>query len=270
MRPRILWLEAAVVVVGLTMAELTALIMELQSSLILDWFVSLAPLLWINGSVLFVYVLLRGVTLPQGAAEVPTGGWRLLHPELSAVRQVLSRPPLRAFAVGAGLAYALAFALLQGLLVVDLAGSIRPFFTVLRSPVGYGPGVAWAPTAYVGVVLRPYTLAAAVSLALLSSVVLSLFAYLLRHGRGALRALPGPMAGLAVMCPACFATPAAGLFLAYLAPAATLVGLGTVPLFTLTLAVATVLLLLSLLVLWMTMAWLTRLLADGHSRPRGP
>lgn len=252
-------MEAAAVVVGLTLVELAALLLELRTAVILDWFVSLAPLIWINGSVLFGYALLRGVASPP--QDDSPGRWRLLQPDLSRVRGILSRPRFRGLAIGVGVAYGIAFAILQGLLTVDLSGSIQPFFTVLRSPVGYGPGIAWAPTGGLGIVLRPYTLAAAVSLALLSGVVLALFAFLLGRGRGALAALPGPVAGLAVMCPACLATPATGLFLAYLAPAATLVGLGTVPLYTLSLAVATVLLLLSLLVLWMTMAWLSRLLA---------
>lgn len=268
MHPRILWMEAAAVVGGLTLAELAAVLVELRTAVILDWFVSLAPLLWINVSALFVYLLVRGWTLPREVQA--SGGWRWLLPEFPRMRQVFSLRPFRALAVGVGVAYALAFALLQGILVVDLTASIRPFFTVLGSPVGYGPGVAWAPTPYAGVVLRPYALAATLALALLSSVVLALFAFLLRHGRGALGALPGPVAGLAVMCPACFATPATGLFLAYLAPAATLVGLGTLPLYTLSLAVATGLLLVSLVVLWMTMGWLTRLLAATPSRAGRP
>ncbi len=260
MQSRLIWAESAAVIMGLVILEIGALLVELRSSVILDWFVSLAPLIWINVSVMFVYALFRHLRA-SGSDGRGTRAAQLLHPDFSSLRRALARPTLKLLWVGFGFAYAIGYMLLQGILVVDLTGRLEPVFIILESPVGYGPGLAWSSSAGVALLLRPYTLAAAVALSLLSGLVLTVFAFLVKDGRRSLRPLPGPLAGLGVMCPACFATPAAGLLLAYLAPAAALAGLGTLPLFSATLAISTILLVASLLLLWVTAAWLSRMIS---------
>src|SRR5207247_10833552 len=71
----------------------------------------------------------------------------------------------------ASVAYAVAFGYLQGIFVVDFSGSLQPVSVVIESAIGYGPGIAWAPTTTFGVQLRPYSVAAALTLSLLSGLV---------------------------------------------------------------------------------------------------
>jgi hypothetical protein len=263
---RLLWLELAAILVALMTLEAGAILIELRTSIILDWFIALVPLVWLNVSVLFVYAFLRQLLYRVPATEAPGGPRRglpnLLRVDFAALKAALQRPVMKLLWVLSGLVYGLLYMYLQGMLIVDPAGDIVPLFSILESPIGYGPAVAWAPTTTFGFLLRPYTLAAAVALSLLSGLVLALFASLFAASREAVKALPGPIAGFGVMCPACVASPATGLFLAYLAPAVTLAGLGSASIFSVTLAVSTALLLTALLLLWTTAAWLSRI----HSR----
>ncbi len=274
---RIAWTESAAVVGALVLLEMGVLLVEIQSAIILDWFITLAPLIWINASVLVLYAFFRQLA---GSSELPSTPrkrgktWELFRTEFATIRGALRTRAFKLLWLGFGLVYAVIYMLFQGILVVDLSGRLEPLFVTLQSPLGYGPALTWAPTHSFGLLLRPYTVMAAAALSLLSGIVLSLLVFSIAKGRRSLRALPGPLAGLGVMCPACFASPATGLFLAYLAPAATLAGLGTLPLFSMTLAVSTILLIVSLIVLWMTIAWLSRTLArvagPAESPARGP
>src|SRR5439155_2033896 len=98
----------------------------------------------------------------------------------------------RVWFIGA-LAYALAYAFLQGILVVDPSGSLQPVFVVIESAIGYGPGIAWAPTTTFGVQLRPYSLAAAVVLSLFSGLVVDLSIQVDSRGQQVVRGLHSPL-----------------------------------------------------------------------------
>jgi hypothetical protein len=163
----------------------------------------------------------------------------------------------RIWALSAGV-YALAYMFLQGILVADPSGSIEPIFTDLESPIGYGPGIAWAPTSTFGVQIRPYSIAAAVVLSLLSGLVVALSLQVVISRRRAATALPAPLLGLAVMCPACVGAPLSGLFLAYLAPAAGMGGMGAASAFSRMLVISTTLLITTLLLLWIVISVLSR------------
>lgn len=257
-------MELAAIGLGLVLIQLGTLFVELQTSSVTDWFITLAPLIWVNVSVLFVFALFR--QLHRGAHEAGTGlqsVWDRLKPDWDSLKRTVGRRRLRIIWLVGGLGYALGYALLQGILVVDVTGSIVVGAVFLPSPIGYGPGVAWSPVPSVGLLLRPYTLGAGVALSIYSGLILALFARVLSLSRRHLVGVSGPLASLAVICPACIATPATGLFVAYIAPAATLVGLGTLPLFSATLAASTTLLLISLFLLWWTVAWLSRILAPA-------
>src|SRR5438034_795646 len=89
------------------------------------------------------------------------------------------------------------------LILLDLSGSLQPVFVVIESAVGYGPGIAWAPTTTFGIQLRPYSVAAAVALSILSGLVFALAFHVIRRRQRVARAFPGPLLGFAVMCPAC-------------------------------------------------------------------
>src|SRR5439155_27132205 len=83
-----------------------------------------------------------------------------------------------------------------------------------------------APTTTFGVQLRPYSIAAAIALSLLSGLVFALAFQVVTRSRRATRALPGPLLGFAVICPACASGPLSGLFLAYVVPIAFMGGFG--------------------------------------------
>lgn len=264
MATRFIWWEAAALLLALVLVEMGLILVELRTSIVQDWFITLAPLVWLNAAVLILFVFFRqlgaggrpSTAIPQGYK----GTFDALKPRFTPLRLALQRPAMKAWVLLIAVAYGLVYALFQGIIVLAPAG-LGPFGpVVLESPVGYGPALAWSPTATVGILLRPYTVAAAVALAVFSGLILALFLQIVTRNRKALRSLSGPLAGLAVMCPACFATPAAGLLVAYLAPAVTLVGLGTGAAFLVSLGLATTLLLASLLLQWATAAWLSRLL----------
>ncbi len=246
---------------GLALVELAAILVELRSAIIQDWFISLAPLIWLNASVLFIYALMRLLGGVGGTGEKrETKRGTVLTADFEALRRVIRPRSFRLVWVLSAAAYAIIYMVLQGSLVVAPNGNFETGVLLLSSPLGYGPALRWSPVSSLGLLLRPYTLAAAVALSLFSGLVIALFVTLLTRGRRNLVGLSGPLSGLGVICPTCIATPAAGLFLAWLAPAATLVGLTTLPVFTMVLAISTALLLAGLLLLWMTMAWLSRMM----------
>ncbi|MFQ5919663.1 MAG: hypothetical protein ACE5I4_06425 [Thermoplasmata archaeon] len=264
MSGRWIWWEATALLLGLVLVQGGLIFLELRTSLVQDWFVTLAPLVWLNASILVLYLFFRQLAaadlgLSDGGSKTVLSR-RLFRPRFHALRRAFRPRAMKVAVALIALGYGILFAVLQGILVLS-PNTVAPLGPLLiGSPLGYGPALVWAPTPAFGLLLRPYTVAAAVALAVLSGVVLALFIRIARRDRPALTSLTGPLAGLAVLCPACFATPVAGLLAAYLAPAVTLIGLGTGAAFTLSLGLATVLLLASLILLWATVAWLSRLL----------
>lgn len=275
METRLLWLEMAALGLGLGLIQLGVLAVELQTAIVMDWFVTLAPIVWVLAGALAVYGLLRllGGPAPPGKPEGLQGEVRgnpLVTPVLSGLLPVLRDRKFQMTWIAAAGGYAAAFMLLQGILVIDLAATLTPGVTFLPSPVGYGPGIVWTPSPTVGLALRPYTMAAVISLSLYSGLVLALVPRLLARNRQVAPALPLPLVGLGVVCPACLASPASGLVVAYLAPAALWAGLGGLSLFSLTLGLATLLFLLSLVLLGLTLRGLSRLLAAPTPQPSEP
>src|SRR5438128_1362159 len=265
MRTRVVWLELSLILLALTFAELGEVLRELRTDVVLDWFVSLAPLIWINVSVMVLYAFFRLYFSPD-LAPIPVESVRgNAHPVLIPNFRILrtrSGSFRRVWGI-ASIAYAVAYALLQGIFVVDLSGSLQPVFVVIESAVGYGPGIAWAPTTTFGVQLRPYSVAAAIALSLLSGLVFALAFQVVTRSRRATRALPAPLLGFAVMCPACASGPLAGLFLAYVAPIAFMGGIGSASAFSRLLGFSTVLLLVTLTLLWILISFLSNVLPSG-------
>lgn len=273
----VLW-EAIALLLAVILVEMGLVLLELRTAIVEDWFVTLAPLLWLNASILVLFVFFRQLGSHEVSSADPRGPETgrlgpILRPRFGAIRRALRPTSMRISVLLIALGYGLLYAFLQGIIVLTPSALAPLGPLILESPLGYGPALVWAPTPAFGILLRPYTVAAAVTLAILSSVVLALFLRIATRDRPTLASLTGPLAGLAVICPACFATPAAGLFVAYLAPAVTLAGLGTSAAFAFSLGLATALLLASLLLLWATAAWLSRLLpptvtADSYGRGR--
>jgi hypothetical protein len=269
MRGRVLGAELGVLVTALVFAEMSVVLLELHTDRILDWFVSLVPLIWIDVSSLFLYAFFR-LYLSRSQAYAPTdtpwaGVRKILLPDLRTVRA--QGGSFRRTWLVAGLVYALLYGFLQGIFVLDPAGSLQPGFVIIESAIGYGPGLVWAPTATFGIQLRPYSVAAAIVLSLLSGLVVALALQVLASNHRVGRALPGPLLGLAVMCPACAGGPVSGLFLAYVAPLAFMGGMGSASAFSRLLGFSTFLLIATLVLLWSVIAFLTnRLLAEGPAR----
>ena len=261
MRGRAIWIELSLILLALTFAELGEVLRELRTDVVLDWFVSLAPLIWINVSILFLYAFVRLYRSPD-LAPPDVGSsrrrvWAFIIPNFRALR-ACGRTFRRIWALSA-VGYAFAFMVLQGILVVDPSGSIEPVFTDLESPIGYGPGIAWAPTSTFGVQIRPYGIAVVVILSLLSGLVIALSLQVVIARRRAATALPAPLLGFAVMCPACVGAPLSGLFLAYLAPIAFMGGMGAAVAFSRMLVISTALLITTLILLWIVISMLSRL-----------
>ncbi|TLY39136.1 MAG: hypothetical protein E6K61_10310 [Nitrospirae bacterium] len=266
MRARIVWLEISLILLALAFAEAGEVLRELRTDVVLDWFISLAPLIWINISIVVLYAFFRiyfSPDLAPTAGTVRTGAVLFLVPNFRSLRD-RGRTFRKAWGIGA-VAYAVAYALLQGIVVVDFSGSLQPVFVVIESAVGYGPGIAWAPTTTFGIQLRPYSIAAAFALSLLSGLVFALAFQVVATGRRTGRTLPGPLLGLAVMCPACAGGPVSGLFLAYVAPIAFMGGMGSASAFSRLLGFSTVLLVVALVLLWTVISFITNVLLPDVS-----
>src|SRR5437667_2063424 len=265
MRTRIVWLELSLILLALAFAEFGEILREIRTDVVLDWFVTLAPLIWINVSIIVLYAFFRLYFSPDLAPTTTETGRGSAHPFLIPNFRILRARVgsfRRAWGV-ATLAYAVAYALLQGIFVADLSGSLQPVFVVIESAVGYEPGIAWAPTTTFGVQLRPYSIAAAIALSLLSGLVFALAFQVVTRSRRATRALPGPLLGFAVICPACASGPLSGLFLAYVAPIAFMGGIGSASAFSRLLGFSTVLFVVTLILLWTLISFLSNVLPSG-------
>jgi len=265
MRARVVWLEISLILVALTYAELGEVLRELRTDVVLDWFVSLVPLIWVNASAAVLYALGR-LYFSSAFAPPPTDASRaravsFLVPNFRILRARANR--IRSVWAIASVAYATAFGFLQGIFVVDLSGSLQPEIDVIESAVGYGPGIVWAPTTTFGVQLRPYSVAVAIALSLLSGLVFALAFQVVARIRRATRAFPAPLLGFALMCPACASAPLSGLFLAYVAPIAFMGGMGSASAFSRLLGLSTVLLLVTLIMLWILISFLSNVLPSG-------
>lgn len=265
---RLLLLEIALIMVALIYIETFILMFELRMSIVRDWFVVIAPLIWLNLSIAYSYTLLRllfsegdrkSLIIKESIAK------KLFSPNFKALRNALRSRHLKLLWAVLATVYALTYMLLQGSMVVSLSGELPLIRSVVLSTVGYGPVIVWTLSNYLGLVLRPYIMAATFSLSTSSGLVLSLLIFALSSkGLRVTRALPGPMAGFAVACPTCIASPAMGLFLAYAVPSVTLFSLGATSLFSAALALSTSLLLASYLLLWVSLSLLSRIYSSDN------
>ena len=264
MRTRILPLELSLILLALLFLEFAEVLREIRTDVVLDWFVTLAPLIWMNASILVLIAFFRLYFSPEPVPPRTGAGMRrasaFFLPDMRVLR--VRGSSVRKVWAFSTLVYAVAYALLQGIVVVDLSGSLQPVFVIIESAIGYGPGIAWAPTTTLGIQLRPYSVAAAAALSLLSGVVFALAFQVMTTTRRTARALPGPLLGFAVMCPACATGPLSGLFLAYVAPIAFMGGMGSASAFSRLLGFSTILLAVTLILLWTLISFLTNALSS--------
>src|SRR5256885_14984895 len=71
MRRSVLWLELPLILLALLFVEVAAILRELRTDVVLDWFVSIAPLIWIDASILILYAFLRLYRNPDIAPTIP-------------------------------------------------------------------------------------------------------------------------------------------------------------------------------------------------------
>src|SRR6267143_3626260 len=258
MRIRIVLLELSILLLALLFAEFGEVLHEIRTDVVLDWFVTLMPLIWFDASILVLYAFFRLYFTPELVPPRTVAAVKPVSTFLIPNTRVLrGSPHLRKVWAISAIVYAVTYAFLQGVLVVDLSGSLSPMFVVIESAIGYGPGIAWAPTTTFGIQLRPYSVAAAVALSLLSGLVFALAFQVVTTSRRSAGVLPGPLLGFAVMCPACAGGPVSGLFLAYVAPIAFMGGMGSASAFSRLLGVSTLLLLVTLILSWAMISFLT-------------
>src|SRR5919201_2455867 len=262
MRTRMVALELLLILFALSFAEFGEVLREIRTDVVLDWFVTLAPLIWIDASILVLYAFfrlyLRPDLVPPRSPAATKRASTFLVPSTRVLRARGSS--IRKIWAFSSFVYAIAYAFLQGIFVVDPAGSLQPVFVVIESALGYGPGIAWAPTTTFGIQLRPYSVAAAAALSTLSGLVFALAHQVVTTTPRAARALPGPLLGLAVLCPACAGGPVSGLFVAYVAPIAFMGGMGSAFAFSRLLEFSTLLLVVTLVLLWAVISFLTNVL----------
>src|SRR2546428_650434 len=166
MRTRVVWLELSLILLALTFAELGEVLRELRTDVVFDWFVSLAPLIWINVSILVLYAFFRLYFSPSvvhpTTERARAGAIPFLVPNFHILRTG-ANSFRRAWGI-ASVAYAVAYALLQGIFVVDLSGSPQPVSAVLEGASASAPGFAWPPTTPFGAHPPPSSVAPAVAL----------------------------------------------------------------------------------------------------------
>src|SRR5438445_1649803 len=262
MRSRIIWLELSILLLALLFAEFGEVLREIRTDVVLDWFITLAPLIWIDVSIVVLYAFFRLYFTPELVPPRTSAAMKRVSAFLVPNTRVLrGGTRLRKVWAISAVVYAVTYAFLQGIFVVDLSGSLSPVFVVIESAIGYGPGIAWAPTTTFGIQLRPYSVAAAASLSLLSGLVFALaFQVINTTGQRGARALPGPLLGFAVMCPACASGPVSGLFLAYVTPIAFMGGMGSASAFSRLLGASTLLRFLTLVLTWTMISFFTNVL----------
>src|SRR6266566_9227181 len=262
MRSRIIWLELSILLLALLFAEFGEVLREIRTDVVLDWFITLAPLIWIDVSIVVLYAFFRLYFTPELVPPRTSAAMKRVSAFLVPNTRVLrGGTRLRKVWAISAVVYAMTYAFLQGVFVVDLSGSLSPVFVVIESAIGYGPGIAWAPTTTFGIQLRPYSVAAAASLSLLSGLVFALaFQVLNTTGQRGARALPGPLLGFAVMCPACASGPVSGLFLAYVTPIAFMGEMGSASAFSRLLGASTLLLIVTLVLSWTMISFFTNVL----------
>jgi len=259
MRTRIVWIELSILLLALLFSKFGEVLREIRTDVVLDWFITLAPLIWIDASILVLYAFFRLYFTPELVPPRTRAAVKHVSTFLVPNTRVLrgSTHLRKVWAISA-MVYSTTYAFLQGVFVVDLSGSLSPMFVVIESAIGYGPGIVWAPTTTFGIQLRPYSVAAAASLSLLSGLVFALaFRVITSTNQRATKALPGPLLGFAVMCPACAGGPVSGLFLAYVTPIAFMGQMGSASAFSRLLGASTVLLLVTLILSWAMISFLT-------------
>ncbi|MDJ0269826.1 MAG: hypothetical protein NXY59_04635 [Aigarchaeota archaeon] len=249
-------LEITLIVLLLLYFELLGLMRDLTTSLIYDWPPTLAPLVWINISIPFIYVFLRNLITSNSTTNVGRFA-RLFSPNFSNLRTLAQNATFRKLWIVLSVLYFAAYGYLQGMIVVDISGGLEPRFLIVESSVGYGPVLVWSPACFFGVVLRPYILSAALALSLVGGFLMAAFISLLVLKQKIAAALPGPLAGLAVLCPTCLTSPAMGLILAYIAPTVVVLGIGTA-FFNFILTLSTILLVATLLIQWVALSIISR------------
>src|SRR5437879_12211870 len=65
MRSRIIWLELSILLLALLFAEFGEVLREIRTDVVLDWCITLAPLSWLDVSLVVLYPFLRLCFTPQ-------------------------------------------------------------------------------------------------------------------------------------------------------------------------------------------------------------
>ena len=248
-------LDLVMILFILFLWEWIGILNELRYSIITDWSVIIAPLLWINITVPFLYYLLKKLLI-QGNSRVGVKMGRLakyFQPDFTNLRRIIGLRRVKILWAILFLAYFIIYSYLQGVIVIDPAWRLEPTLVIFQGTVGYGPVIVWSPGGVIGFVFRAYLFSAALTLSFSASLVLTLFLLMFLSRWSIKRVLPAPLTGFAVLCPTCFTSPAAAIIL-------TFISLTTpIPIFSILLMASTTLLIISLTLIWIALSLLSRI-----------
>src|SRR5205807_572512 len=125
MRIRVVWLELSILLLALLFAEFGEVLHEIRTDVVLDWFVTLAPLIWIDASILVLYAFFRLYFAPELVPPRTVAAMKHVSTFLVPNTRVLrSSPHLRKGWAISAIVFAVTYAFLKGVFVVDFSGSM--------------------------------------------------------------------------------------------------------------------------------------------------
>jgi len=252
--------EITLVLLLLFSWETLGILKEIRTAIIYDWFIILAPLLWINLSIPFTYYLLRKILSSESNYYRVVHGGKLsyLIPDFRNLRELVRLRFFKMLWIGTSLAYFILYAYLQGMLVLSPSGDIEPRLMVVEGSIGYGPVLVFAPADFLGVVVRPYLASAALAISISSGLVITLSIIALFSSKRIAGVLPASFIGLAVCCPACLTTPTLAFLISLMTSLSLTTSFATASTFSNLLLISTTLLITSLTLTWIAISFLSK------------
>src|SRR5207245_9169656 len=76
MRSRIIWLELSILLLALLFAEFGEVLREIRTDVVNDWFITLAPEIWIDDSIVVLYAFFRLYFTQELVPTTPTAAMK--------------------------------------------------------------------------------------------------------------------------------------------------------------------------------------------------
>ncbi len=243
----------------LILIEAIGIYVDLRTSVIYNWIPILTPLIWIDVSFIFIYLFLKGFFLNKAPNNEDNYlVTRYFKPNYRNLSKVLRYKGVRILLIVSTASYFIIYSFIQGMFLIDIAGSIEPRFNIVPTIIGYGPVLIIAPSNYFMFVITPYLLTAALTLSIFSGLAITLLTVTFISGRKVRKMLPTPLLGLAVVCPTCILNPFTAILFSTISVTSTLV-VSSIPAQTLIFTLSTTLLITTLILLWISISVLSKI-----------